>query len=131
MKYPHRLRIWRDATGTGGNAPAAPAGGTTTNMRTGRWTPAAPAGSAAAAAAERVVYDGAADVQDRGRTIQRNEEGQPTLRSDAVAFLEDESTIGDIQDGDRARVTWEDGKTLEGRVSRVVRLDGSVDLERL
>lgn len=105
MSYPHRLSITREGTGS-------------QDPDTGAWTP----GTAV------MIYDGPADVQDGGETIQRDSDGRPTAVSDATAYLEDERAVGSIYVGDRAVVTWEDGTTADARVLKVVRLDGKLQL---
>lgn len=109
MRYPHRLRCERP--GEGGDQ----------DPDTGAWTPVPPS----------VVYDGAADVQDEGETIRRDAEGRPVQVSEAVAFLEDESKIGEIRPRDVAHITWEDGATADAEVLKAVRLDGKLHLRWL
>lgn len=105
MSYPHRLLVTREGAGA-------------QDPDTGAWTPGAPVS----------VYDGEADVQDEGETIQRDSDGRPTKVSDATAYLADESGIGSFREGDVAVVTWEDGTTADAVVQRVVRLDGKLQL---
>jgi hypothetical protein len=78
-----------------------------------------------------VVYNGGADVQDTGRTIQRTDEGLPSVRSDAVAFLRDEKAVADVKVGDPVMIRWEDGTFADATVIRVSRFDGSLDLTRV
>lgn len=78
-----------------------------------------------------IVYNDRADVQDQGRSIQRTEEGLPSLRSEAVAFLRDESKLGLFQVDDTVTIVWEDGTDSDAVVIRISRLDGSLDLRRV
>lgn len=108
MRYPHHLLCKR--TGAGAQDPD-----------TGAHTPGA----------ATVVYDGEADVQDKGEVVRRDASGRPEATSEATAYLEDESEIGAFRHGDVVTVTWEDGSTADAEVQRVVRLDGKLHLRWL
>jgi hypothetical protein len=113
--YPHTLRITRGSTDPG-------AGGQDVD---GVWTPDP------GQPQEVVLYDGPADVQDGGDTVERDNAGSPTAISNAVAFLADESQLSLILPNDAAKVTWADGSVTQAAVNKVRKLDGTIFLKRL
>jgi hypothetical protein len=106
--YDYLLRITRPGTGQG-----------TYNEDTGEYTPAA----------LQVIYDGAADVQDRGEALPRNSTGQPVKVADATVFLPESKSdvILDVEPGDKAIVTYPDrSRTAEGEVAFANEMDASI-----
>jgi len=143
MEHPHWVRVTRGARAADVPGGAAPV---TVNPRTGAWTqaPIPGGGPLGSPAGQVLVAEGPADVQDRGRTLVRNEAGVPTQRSDATAFLEESwgraaLDAGAIRDGDVVTVWWRragygpdlSGPSEDARVAKVVRLDTCLELERL
>lgn len=122
LGYPHRLKILQ---GQPGSTVAGPVG--SQDEEEGTWTPT----DNPEAPSADTVYEDLADVQDKGIVLSRDQSGAPTETADAVAYLADESKIGQIKVGQTAEVTWEDGTTSLGRVVKVVRLDGSLMLKNL
>jgi hypothetical protein len=111
MRYPH---VWTCTR-------PDPANPGTQDPGTGAWTPGG----------TLPVYDGAADCQDEGETIQRDADGRPVSTSEATLYLADESRAAAHRIGDTGTVTWEDGTTSDAEVARVVRLDGKLHLKWL
>jgi hypothetical protein len=72
---------------------------------------------------EELVYDGWADVQDRGSKVQ-TEEGVVTEEGDATAFLpQDAPEPTAFAVGDEVVIAWPSGGESEATIARVVRLD--------
>lgn len=115
MQFPHHLKVTRGGSG-GAEGSLDP--------DTGIWTPAE------SPAADLVLYDGAADVQDPGTMIRRTQEYIPVMNasSDLTAFLYDERAIRKIKNNDQAEVTWEDGSVETFTVVRSHHIDGSITL---
>jgi hypothetical protein len=114
MDWPHKLRIAR-AT--------APGGGSQSDD--GVWSDNAGQDD------DTVVYDSLADVQDAGKTLERDNLGSPSNPSTAIAFLKDEKKIKDIKVGDVAEITWEDGTKDKATVIRIRRIDGALALKNV
>lgn len=114
MRYRERLLITAPSTTAGSHDPV-----------THVFTPAA---------GPDTLYDGLADVQDGGAALDQNGQARSSIKSDAVAYVADESAIGVIQRAVATRpelaatVTWADGSTSTGVVETVVRLDGAIEL---
>ena len=110
-----------DPTGSG-------SGAGTQNATTGVFTPTDPETTHDGRV---VIYEGVADVQDKPEVLTRDKTGQPLLTADGQIFLRDEAKIGLIKVRDIVEVTWSDGRTSDGEVMQVQRLDGSVYIRRL
>lgn len=120
--FPHRLKILQ---GQPDSSVAGPVG--SQDEEEGTWTPT----DSPEAPSADTIYEDLADVQDKGIILARDQSGAPTETADAVAYLADESKIGEIKVGQTAEVTWEDGSVSKGRIVKVVRLDGSLMLKNL
>lgn len=77
------------------------------------------------------IYSDGADVQDVGSRVRRDLQGTPLADADAVAFLEDEDKLDDIQVGDHAEVTFSDASVRYGEVIGSRKLDGQIVLKWL
>lgn len=107
MRYPHRLRITRPASGGGVQDP-----------ETGVFVPSGVAST---------IYDATADVQDAGESLPRTATGQAVKDADATAFLANEAAGLAIEPGDVATVFYPNSdRTAEGEVKFVRELDGAV-----
>lgn len=82
---------------------------------------------------EEILYDGPADVQDGGRMFNKDNGGDYSPTSDAVAFLKDEKAIGSMikRTGLRAEITWEDQTVDIADIQRIRRLDATIWLKRV
>lgn len=102
----------------------------------GDWTPAA----------LTTLYEGFADVQDKGVTIERDASGYPTRSADGTLFLPETVPVGGFRVGDTVRILWNpevtgtpvdwdalpDGADAEdAQVAQVTRLDQSMFIERV
>lgn len=114
MDYPHWIRIFRGTPTSGG-----------TQDDEGVWTDDVGLDDV------EEVYDGPADVQDGGKTVERDNLGSPEPVSNAVAFLKKEKEINLIKVGDGAEITWEDGSKDMADVTKIRKFDGTVFLRRL
>jgi hypothetical protein len=96
----------------------------TQDPTTGVWTPVA---------ADQVVYDGPADVQDRGAVLSRDGSGRLVEVWDAEAFLPllAATVLGRIRPDQPCNIRWADGSLATAEVVRLRRLDHAVELKRL
>lgn len=120
MRWPHRVVIERQVGGEDGG------GGQ--DEDTGVPTPA-PGGDTT------TIHEGRADVQDAGVAIEQDTTGRVTRTADAVMFLQDESVIPSLKDGDQVSIYWQpavdDADVSTGSIEKIVRLDGKVFLRYL
>lgn len=108
LGYDYRLRITRKS-----DAPAVQ------DPETGVWTEVA----------DVVVYDGPADVQDRGESLPRRATGQPVKVADATLFLPEhlEHKVLEIAVEDKATVYYPNSdRFAEGEVKATNELDGTL-----
>lgn len=124
MKYLHRLRIFRHR----GGEPGAPVQDEDTGVP-------GPVDTDDDLEVNE-IYDGPADVQDKGTVIERDTAGTPTRMSDAMAFIPDrvaEDIIPLVQVGDIVEVWWNDklDTKTDGSVEKVIRLDNTLALRYL
>lgn len=75
------------------------------------------------------IYDDEADVQDGPFELERDGDGRPTVRAEAVAFLKDESEIDLIELEMFVEVDWNDGSYSEAAVVGIRKLDGQLLLD--
>jgi hypothetical protein len=78
-----------------------------------------------------VLYAGAANVQDKGRVMKRDEAGTPVEVSDATCFLKKKKQAGHIPEGASVTIDWKDGTTSDAVVIGIRHSDNSLDLRRV
>lgn len=111
MRWPHTVRITRAAAIAGEQS-----------LDSGVWTPSA---------AALTLYNGQGDVQFVHRTLQRADDRDHSIDSNADVFLRDESAMFALNEGDTVRANLEDGVTVEGSIVQVDHLSGCLYCSQL
>jgi hypothetical protein len=78
-----------------------------------------------------VLFDGPANVNDRGRVLQRDESGLPSQVSDATCYLKKKGAAARIPSDAVVTIDWKDGTTSDAVVIGARHADNSLELKRV
>lgn len=115
QEWPHQVKITRAGAVGSGHQDAD-----------GVWVPDDPAADQGT-----VIYDDLGDLQDIAVVLTNEVDGRPILVADGQIFLFDEAKLKDVVTDDLVTVTREDLSVSQGRVTKVMRLDGSLYIQNL